>query len=157
VDIAINSSTQLGWSIFVAAGLVSLWISYWAANKRMKNIPKNIFAQLVVLSIMEIVWDVFTGFHKWSVSFVIPIMFSCSIVALTVFSLVRKLRPPDYMLILFIINIISICSLLLIIFNLVTVIYPALVCFTFSVISSARIIVFEGKSLLSELKRRMHI
>jgi hypothetical protein len=157
LDIALHSGSRLGWSLFVIAGLASLWLSFGIANKRWWNIPKNIFLQLVVISAMEIVWDLFTGFHKWSFNYVIPIMFSCSIVALTVFAHIRKLRPGDYMFILFIINIVSICSLLLIVFHLVTVIYPVLICFTFSVISAARIILFEGKSLWEELKRRMHI
>jgi hypothetical protein len=157
VDMAVNSGADLGWSLFVIAGLASLWLSFWIAKKRWWNIPKNIFLQLVVISAMEIAWDFFTGFHKWSFNYVIPIMFSCSIIALSVFAQIRKLRPGDYMLILFIINIVSICSLLLIVFNLVTVIYPALICFTLSVISAARIIVFEGRSLLEELKRRMHV
>jgi hypothetical protein len=157
IDIALHSGHDLGWSLFVIAGLASLWLSFGIANKRWWNIPKNIMFQLIILSAMEIAWDYFTGFHKWSLNFVIPIMFSASIVALSVFAKIGKLRPSDYMLILFIINIISLCSLLLIVFHLVTVLYPALVCFTFSVISSARIILFEGKPLWEELKRRTHL
>ncbi|GHT48522.1 hypothetical protein FACS1894102_1760 [Spirochaetia bacterium] len=157
VDIAVHSVNDLGWSVFVIAGIASLWLSFGIANKQWWNIPKNIFWQLVLLSVLEILWDWFTGFHKWSFNYVIPIMFSCSIVALSVFAHIKKLRPGDYILILFIITIVSICSLLLIIFHLVTVVYPALVCFTFSIISSARIILFEGKSLLAELDRRMHM
>jgi hypothetical protein len=157
VDIALHSGPDLGWSVFVVAGLASLWLSFGIANKRWWNIPKNIILQLIVLSVMEIIWDYFTGFHRWSLNYVIPIMFSASIVALSIFAKIRKLHPGDYLLILFIINILSLCSLLLIIFHLVTVIYPVLICFTFSVISAARIILFEGKSLWEELTRRTHV
>jgi hypothetical protein len=157
VDIAMHSGPDLGWSVFVIAGLASLWLSFGVANKRWWNIPKTIILQLIVLSVMEIAWDYFTGFHKWSLNYVIPIMFSASIVALSVFAKIRKLHPGDYMLILFIINIFSLCSLLLIVFHLVTVLSPVLICFTFSVISAARIILFEGNSLWEELKRRAHI
>ena len=158
--VAVNIAVTPGhvwWSLFVISGLCSLWLCFLVSNKRWWNIPKNIFLQLMVLSVLEIAWDFFTGFNKWSINFVIPIMFTCSMIALFVFAKVRKLNAGDYILFLVIISILSIFSLLLIIFNAVTVIYPALICFTFSVISTAFILLFEGKSLLEELKRRMHL
>jgi CHASE2 domain-containing sensor protein len=106
---------------------------------------------------LEIAWDYLTGFNKWSFNFVIPIMFSASIIALSVFAIIRKLQPGDYLFVLFIISIVSICSLFLIIFHLVSVFYPALICFVFSVISASRIIIFEEKSLVKEIKRRLHL
>jgi hypothetical protein len=154
---ALQSSARLGWSLFVIAGFASLWILFGIANKRGWNIPKNIILLLIFTSILEIAWDYLTGFNKWSFNFVIPIMFSASIIALTIFALIRKLHPGDYLFILFIISILSICSFFLIAFHLVSVIYPALICFVFSVISASRIIIFEKKSLLIEFKRRMHI
>ncbi|GMO30600.1 MAG: hypothetical protein Ta2F_05890 [Termitinemataceae bacterium] len=157
IDMAVHSISKLGWSLFVIAGFASLGLSFYVAGKRRWNIPKNIFWLLLVTSLLEIAWDYWTGFNKWSLDYVIPIMFSASIVALSVFAHIRKLRPSDYMLVLFIMNIISVCALLLIIFKLVTVIIPALICFVFSVISTARIVVFEGKSLREELKRRTHV
>ncbi|GHU38556.1 hypothetical protein FACS1894190_00350 [Spirochaetia bacterium] len=157
VDMAVSANSQLGWSLFVIAGLASLALPFWVAKKRWWNIPKNIFWLLLVTSILEIAWDFFMGFHKWSFTYVIPIMFSAGVVALSVFAHIRKLRPGDYLFILFMTNIISVCALLLIVFNLITVVYPALVCFVFSVVSTARIILFEGRSLLEELKRRGHV
>jgi hypothetical protein len=157
IDLALQSSTRLGWSLFIIAGLASLWMSFGIANRRWWNIPKIIIWLLIFTSVLEVVWDYLTGFYKWSFTFVIPIMFSASIVALSVFAIIRKLQPGDYLFILFIISIVSICSLFLIIFNLVSVIYPALICFVFSVISASRLIIFERKSLLKEFKWRMHL
>ncbi|GMO40209.1 MAG: hypothetical protein Ta2B_20060 [Termitinemataceae bacterium] len=157
VDMSVSASSKLGWSLFVIAGFASLAVSFFVANKRWWNIPKIIFLLLLLTSVLEIAWDYWTGFHKWSLDYVIPIMFSASIVALSVYAHIRKLRPGDYMLILFITNIISVCALFLIIFQLVTVVYPALVCFVFSVTSTARVILFDGKLLREELKRRTHV
>jgi hypothetical protein len=157
VNIAIAPDGGIWWSLFVIAGLGSLWLAFWIGSSRWWDIPKNIFLQLMVVSCMEIVWDFFTGFHKWSLNFVIPIMFSCSMIALAMLAKIRKLRPGDYIMFLAIISVLSIFSLLLIIFNVVTVLYPALICFSVSIISIAYIMLFEGRSLLKELKRRTHI
>jgi hypothetical protein len=78
-------------------------------------------------------------------------------VALSVFAKVRKLKVEDYVVFLGIISVISIFSLLLIIFHVVTIVYPALVCFVLSIISLAFLILFEGKSLWEEIRQRMHI
>ncbi|GHU56726.1 hypothetical protein FACS189442_5470 [Spirochaetia bacterium] len=156
VDITVPTG-KVWWSMFVIAGLASLWLSFLTINRQWWNIPKNIFLQLFVISILVLLWDFFTGFNKWSIDFVIPILFSCSMIALAVFAKVRNLKVEDYIIFLVIISVISIFSLLLIIFHAVSIIYPAVICFTLSVISLAFLLLFEGRSLLHELQRRMHL
>ncbi|GHT71228.1 hypothetical protein FACS1894110_23970 [Spirochaetia bacterium] len=160
ISVAVDMSVPTGnvwWSLFVIAGLASLWLSFLTINRQWWNIPKNIFLQLFVISILVLLWDFFTGFNKWSIDFVIPILFSCSMIALAVFAKVRKLKVADYIIFLVIISVISIFSLLLIIFHVVSIIYPAMICFTLSIISLAFLLLFEGRSLLHELQRRMHL
>ncbi|MDR1970386.1 MAG: DUF6320 domain-containing protein [Treponema sp.] len=160
VSVAIDITLPTGgvwWSLFVIAGLGSLWLSFLVINNRWWDIPKNIFLQLFVISILVLLWDFFTGFYLWSLNFVIPILFSCSMVALAVFAKVRKLKVEDYIIFLGSISVISIFSLLLIIFQVVTIVYPALICFALSIISLAFLILFEGKSLWKELQQRMHL
>ncbi|GHU59777.1 hypothetical protein FACS189444_5690 [Spirochaetia bacterium] len=154
---ALERSGGIWWSFFVIAGLGSLWLSFLVINNQWWNIPKIIFMQLIVISVLVLLWDFFTGFHKWSLNFVIPILFSCSMIALAVFAKVRKLKVEDYIIFLGIISVISIFSLLLIIFHVVTIVYPAVICFALSVISLAFLWLFEGKSLLAELQRRLHL
>jgi hypothetical protein len=156
VNIAVGTDDGW-WSVFVVAGLGSLWLAFSVSNNRWWNIPKNIFFQLALVSVLAILWDFFTGYNKWSLNFVIPILFSCSMVALSVLAKIRHLNAGDYLMYLVIISVISIFSLLLIVFKVVTIPLPALICFAFSVISIARIMLFEGRSLLEELHRRMHL
>jgi hypothetical protein len=153
----LEESGGIWWSFFVIAGLGSLWLSFLVINNQWWNIPKIIFTQLIVLSVLVLLWDFITGFHMWSLNFVIPILFSCSMIALAVFAKVRKLKVEDYIIFLGIISVISIFSLLLIIFQVVTIVYPAVICFALSIISLAFLWLFEGKSLLEELRRRLHL
>jgi hypothetical protein len=160
ISVAVDISVPTGnvwWSLFVIAGLASLWLSFLTINRQWWNIPKNIFLQLFVISILVLLWDFFTGFNKWSIDFVIPILFSCSMIALAVFAKVRKLKVEDYIIFLVIISVISIFSLLLIIFHAVSIIYPSVICFAISIISLAFLLLFEGRSLVHELQRRMHL
>ncbi|MHC6201698.1 DUF6320 domain-containing protein [Breznakiellaceae bacterium SP9] len=160
LSVAVNISFQQDgglWSLFVIAGLASLWSSFLVINDRWWNIPKIIFFQLLLIAVLVLLWDIFTGFYKWSLNFVLPILFSCSMVALAVFAKVRNLKVQDYSVFLGIISLISIFSLLLIVFRIVSIVYPALLCFSLSIISLASLIIFQGKSLLEELQRRLHL
>ncbi|QQO09061.1 DUF6320 domain-containing protein [Breznakiella homolactica] len=157
-SIAVNISVPFGgwWSLFVVAGLGSLWLSFLLINK-WKNIPKNIFKQVIFISVLALAWDFFTGFNGWSLNFVLPILFSFAMVALAVYAKIMKLGVEDYTLYLLIISVMGVFSLLLILFDVVTIVYPAAVCFALSVISIGSILLFEGKALWKELQRRLHL
>jgi hypothetical protein len=145
------------WFPFIIAGLGSLWISFLIMIKQWRNIPKTIFRQLLVSSTMVLLWDIFTGFHKWSLNFVIPFLFSGSMIFLSIFAKVRRLKGEDYILFLGFISVVSIFSLLFIIFHVVTTVYPVMICFSLSIISLAFLLLFEGRPLRAELQRRMHM
>nr|WP_308758913.1 DUF6320 domain-containing protein [uncultured Anaerotignum sp.] len=59
---------DLFWSMFVLAGVVSFWISLYAAWKKKRNIPKGILWEMTVISILAVAWDMGTGWHGWSLS-----------------------------------------------------------------------------------------
>ena len=145
------------WSIYVIAGTVIFWLAFFLLEKKRTNIPKAIIWQLVFGSLVIFLWDFFTGFHRWSLNYVMPIAFSSAMLAMAVFARVRKLAVQDYVIYLVVTSVFSILSLLLIIFNLVSVVYPSVICFGLSIISLASLVIFEGKALWSELQRRTHI
>ena len=57
VCIAINLSLPSGgwWSMFVVAGLGSLWLTLWFVAKKRTNIPKTILWQVAVISLLALV------------------------------------------------------------------------------------------------------
>jgi hypothetical protein len=160
LSVAINVSFFSGgvwWFLFVIAGLGSLWLPFLVLRAQWWNIPRIIFWELFLISILVFVWDLFTGFYKWSFNFVIPILFGSAMVVMSVFSKLKKWKVQDYIIFLGVISVVSIFSLLLIIFHVVTPVYPAALCFAVSVISLAFIVLFDGAPLQEELKRRMHL
>jgi hypothetical protein len=156
VNIAVSTDSNW-WFPFILAGFASLWISFLSMRKEWRNIPKTIFLQLLLVSVLVLLWDLFTGFHKWSLDYVIPILFSVSMIAITVFAKARKLKVEDYILFLVFISVVSVFALLFIIFHVVSTVYPAMICFSLSIISLAFLLLFEGRSLRAELQRRMHM
>jgi hypothetical protein len=54
---------RIWWSLFVLAGLGSMWISLLTAIRRRFNLSKNILWQMVLFSILSFLWDAGTGWR----------------------------------------------------------------------------------------------
>ena len=145
------------WSLFVIAGIASLWIDFAIVIKKRKNLPKNILWQVVVVSLIALLWDRSTGFHGWSLDYVLPILCSCAMVAMTIVAKVRRLDIQDYILYLMIDCILGIVSFVLILTGMVSIIIPSALSFCASIVFLAFLLFFEGKAMWAEIQRRFHL
>ena len=145
------------WSLFVVAGLVSFWISFSTLLRNLGNLHKTLIWQVVLLSSMAFIWDFFTGFGRWSIDFVMPILTTLALLAMSLISKIRRLRVTDYMVYVFIDCFIGILCLVFLIFGLLHVVIPSAICAGASIISLGALLIFEGKPMLAEIRRRMHL
>lgn len=159
VCIAINLAVPAGgrWSLFVVAGIASLWIDFGIMLKKWKNLPKSILWQVAVVSLFAYLWDRFTGFHGWSLDYVLPLLCICSMIGMVTLARIRKLHVQDYVLYLGLDCLLGLTSLALILTGAVRTTIPSALCFAGSLIFLAFLMFFEGKSVLEEIKRRMHL
>lgn len=145
------------WSLFVIAGIASLWIDLAIVFKKRKNLPKNILWQVAAVSLIAFLWDLLTGLKGWSLDYVLPILCSCAMIAMTVVAKARKLDIQDYILYLVIDCILGIVCFILILTGTVHVVIPSAVSFSASVVFLAFLLFFEGKALWAEIQRRLHL
>ncbi|OJU16622.1 MAG: hypothetical protein BGN88_01235 [Clostridiales bacterium 43-6] len=145
------------WSLFVIAGIISLWVDFALILKKRKNLPKNILWQVAVVSLIAFLWDYLTGFHRWSLDYVLPILCSCAMLAMTVVAKVRRMDIQDYILYLVIDCVLGIGSLVFLLTGIVQIIIPSALSFGASLVFLAFLLFFEGKALLAELQRRLHL
>ena len=159
VCIAVNLSFPSGgwWSMFVIAGLGSLWIALWFIIKKRTNIPKTILWQVAVISLLALVWDKFTGWHGWSIDYVVPILCGCTMCAMALIARILHLRIQDYIIYLILDSILGIIPLILILCGAVQIVYPSAICVAISIISLAALFIFEGTALHNEIVRRLHL
>jgi len=145
------------WWILVAAGIGSLWTSFIIAVKKRNNLPKAILWQVVTVIILALIWDYFTGFHMWSINFVIPTFTSCAMAAMAIVSRLLHLNIEDFIIYLILDSFIGFAYFALLAFEIPTVTLPSLVCFACSVISISALVLLEGRALKTEIQRRLHI
>lgn len=158
VCLAVNMSVGGDWwSAFVAAGIGSLWLTFGVVVKKRGNVPKSILWQVFVISILALAWDLWTGFHGWSVDYVLPFLLTCALAAMSVTAKVMRLGVQDYILYLVLDGLCGLIPLALILLKALRVVYPSAVCVAASVIFLSALLLFEGPALRDELSRRLHL
>lgn len=156
---AINILLPAGgyWFVFVVFGILCFWVSLAYAVRKKDNIPKNITVQVFLVSVLSVVWDLMTGWHGWSLDFVIPMACGAAMLSLFIVAKVMRLPPEDYIL-YFIVDILyGVVPLIFYLTGLVHIAVPSVICISLSVLSLSALIVFEGKEMLRELTRRFHV
>jgi hypothetical protein len=159
ISILINAllPVKIWWSLFVVGGIGCFWLSMAISISKRKNMPKNILYQLFVVSILTVLWDLFTGWHAWSIEFVIPITCTLAMLSMAIIAKVSNLQVKDYIIYLIIDCVFGIVPLIFIFTGFIGERFPSLICAVASVISLAAVLVFQGEDLLAELRRRLHL
>lgn len=159
VTVAINILLpQKGaWSLFVLGGLGSVWVSMISAINKRNNIPKNIVYQVMIISVIAVIWDFLTRWKGWSITYVIPLVCSFAMISMATISKVLRLHIEDYILYIIIDGLFGLVQIIFIFTGGLTAIYPSLICIVISIISLSTIIIFEWKKLEAEVKRRLHM
>lgn len=144
-------------ALAVLAGLSSGWLTVGIAVKKRKKPFQAVFWQICALSLLAVAWDVGTGFLGWSLDFVLPILYACTMLAMTVAARILRLQGQDYLVYLVMDILLGLLPLLLLLCGALRVVYPTAVCVAVSLVLLAVVILFEGPALKGELLRRLHL
>lgn len=145
------------WSAFVVIGVICAWIDGVFAFKKLHNVPKNIIYQVIILSLISLIWDKITGWHNWSLNYVIPFLCVGAIVTMAVLAWLLKLKLNDFTFYILLYAVFGILPILFLIFDVVTVLYPSLISIGLSIISLVGLLLFKGDYIWTELKNRFHL
>ena len=152
------SAPRYRWAaLSVLAGLGSGWLTVWIAVKKRRKPFKAVFWQICSISLLTVAWDFGTGFLGWSLDFVLPILYACTMLAMTVAARILRLQAQDYLVYLIMDILLGMLPLVLLLCGAVRVVYPSAVCIAVSLTLLAVLILFEGPALRGELLRRLHL
>lgn len=150
-------SYQGFWSLLVAIGVVCMWISLSIVFRKRHNVPKTIVWQAVLWSLVTVAMDLLTGWHRWSISYAVPIFFIVAILGMWAIVAILHLRLEDFLVYMLIDLLLGIIPLAFILLDWVSVSLPSVLCVLASTISLIAIIAFKDKALRVEFKKRLHI
>ena len=159
ISLAVNYllPTQIWWSLFVVFGIACVWISLSLAIKKRRNLPKNILWQVFLAAVLSLLWDLATGWHRWSLDYFLPILFTLAIVSMWVTARILNLRAGDYLVYLCIDILFAILPAVCIFAGALRVLLPSIICVVGSILSLAALLIFEGENMRRELRRKLHL
>lgn len=144
------------WSVFVVAGVVCIWISLGVALLKRRSLLKNIIWQAFLLSVLAILWDYFTGWHVWSVNFVIPCILFVTMLLTPGLAYFLRMTIGSYLVYICIVFLLGLVPAGFLLLDIPTIVLPSIICVGYSVILLTALLVFCGRTLLGELERRLH-
>lgn len=149
--------TDVWWSLYIVTALVGAWISLAIALTKHKKILKYLLYQSVIIILFALFFDLITSWRGWSITFVLPIMFTVAMVVMYTLSKVLNLQTGDYIIYLLLDALFGIIPVIFIGTDAVTTDLPSFICIITSILSLSALIVFEGNNIYNELKRRLHV
>ena len=150
-------SKRLSWSLVVAAAISCVALTIALAIRKRHNFARLTFSEYVLIVVGAITWDYFTGWHLWSLNYVLPLV---SMLFIYISFVLRMFFP--YQLRNYFMNIIFACIVglipgLLLLLNVTSVGWPAYVSAITSALMFSSLIVFDGKKIKKEIESRFHV
>lgn len=148
---------EIGWSLFVIAGIISFWITFVTGIKRRHNFMRLLFAETIIVLISSILWDYFTGWYFWSITYVLPFLCIAYITILFVLRIFIKNIFKDYIIYFYVNSLIGLIPLYFILKDKLVIEWPSILCIIFSIFSILILAIFNHRQMKNEFQRRFHI
>jgi hypothetical protein len=147
------------WSVIVTVTLLYVWITVRSTFLSKTHIGGKILIQFLSSSVLVVIYDIYGSFSKWSTNYAIPFLIVLSIMVITIIAIAKKSFTDDYdnyMGYLLATFFISLCPIVLFIFNLATVLWTSVIAFIYSLLTIIGLFVFSDKKFKEETKKRFH-
>lgn len=149
--------TEVRWSLISAAGILCAWLTTSVGIVYRKRVLKNITWQLFLITALSVLWDRFTGWRGWSLDFVLPCGCVASMISIFIIAKVLKMKAGEYVLYMIIGGIYGMLPFICLLFGMIHIVYPSVICTGISVIFIAALFIFRGKTTRDEMEKRFHL
>ena len=147
----------LNWFWFAGAGCACAWLVVMVAYFKRRNILKNEMWQLLIISVIAILWDHFIGWMGWSVDFVLPFGALAVQFSIPVIAKVNRLEREEYRFYLGQAGIAGVIPMILVWTGIVKFVYPSVVCAGISFLTLAALFIFCQKDTLREFHKKLRM
>ena len=155
-DIIISPGVH--WSVFVAAGCATMWLTMAVGYEKRFNLLKNAAWQLLIMSGICVLWDLGTGWRGWSVNIGIPDICLLIQVVMLIISRIRSLSPREYMIYYVMAAVYSmILPLILLVTGVIHYRTPSVICIGCSFLLLIGLILFKRKEFKEEMHKKFHV
>lgn len=147
----------LNWFWFAAAGCFCGWLVVFVAYAKRRNILKNETWQLLIITVLCILWDHFTGWRGWSLDFVFPFGSLAVLGSVPVIARVNHLESEEYLYYFMQAAMIGCVPVILLWTDLVHYKIPSVVCVGISFLVLAGLFIFQKKNMTREFHKKLRM
>ena len=147
----------LNWFWFAGAGCACAWLVVNVAYFKRRNILKNLTWQLLIITVLCVLWDHFTGWKGWSIDFVFPFGTLTVLGSIPVIAGVSHLETEEYLYYLLQAAMIGCIPAILIWIRIVHYTLPSVLCTGISFLVLAGMFIFQKKDTLSEFRKKLRM
>lgn len=147
----------LDWSLLVLGGILFFWLNLISSINKKNNPNAITFNQLLIFSACFVIYDYLTGFSHWSITYALPFLCIGAMIEMFIVSSIVKYPIQNYIIYLFGTSVIGIMQIIFILFRVISVTWPSVICFILSIITVNTILLFGNRKWKKEIKRKFHI
>ena len=147
---------KLIWSVFVAGGALSMWVTLAVGFFKRHNLLKNGIWQMIIIPTVCIIWDYYTGWHAWSIDFVMPCVYLAILISMVIVTKIQKLPVEAYMIYYIMAGVFGLLpAILLAFYTSQFVLFPVL-CGGISFLWLMALLIFKRRDFFVELSKKLH-
>lgn len=148
--------TESPWAFITAAAIIYVWLNLMNLTRNARNPGSITLWQLLTVSGLVFVIDYLTGWHRWSVNYVIPFLIMAAAVAIVLCIAIRPVKYRAYTLYQLVIAILGVMAVFLWVFGFAEIEWPVMAAAATSAFCFAVMAVFAGRLTRNELRKRFH-
>ncbi|MGD7707822.1 DUF6320 domain-containing protein [Microlunatus sp. Y2014] len=138
-------------------GVCAMWLVVLTAIRKRHNVAKGTVYLVVLISGVCVYWDYLTGWLRWSLTYAIPIVCACSILALLITVRVMRLELGDHILYTGLTVVLGLAPMVFLALGWVTNPVASGVCGVITVTALGVLQVARGAPVRHELAKRLHL
>ena len=146
------------WSLFTAAGIGSMWLATWIGVSKRYNLMKNLMWQLILVSAGSVLWDLSTGWHGWSVDFMLPAVCMSVSLSLLIIAKIQGQSAREYMIYFVMSGAYGIIFPLILLLSGVTKFrILSIVCIVVCSLILLALLIFRWREFQEEMQKKFHV
>lgn len=150
-------NNEISWSIFVILGIISFWLTFSMGMNNKQGFMKILFGEIISIIVLSIIWDLSTGFHKWSLTYCLPFLCISYTITFLIIRIFTRYTKKEYILYTYLNSLIGLFPLYFILRDTLNTLWPSYISVSTSIFALIFLFIFNHHTLETEMKRRLHI
>lgn len=138
-------------------GVSTMWLVVLMALRKRRNVAKGTVYLVALIGLASVYWDFLTGWHGWSLTYAVPIVCACAVVAVLITVRVMSIEVGDHILYSGLTVLLGLAPIGFLAFGWVTNPVPSAICGSLSIFALVGLQLVSGPEVRHELAKRLRL